>query len=110
MPAAKDENTMSGLEKFNKNFLPYLLLAFGLIQYIYTSNQSEKQGILVEIRDEQRKARLDLNAILAHQMVSDVELAALKKEFDKLSARYEQLEQRQNNIEKSQILENGNHR
>jgi len=110
MPEKKDDNAMSGLEKFNKNFLPYLLIAFGLIQYIYTNNQSDKQGILVEIREEVKSIKKDVAPLLTTVAVHTTQIEASKEDIKKVNARIDAVETRLSNFEKSQILDNANRR
>lgn len=111
MPATPPQDAaVSGLERFTKTFWPYILVALGLIQYIYTQNSANNQSVIVEIRDEQKKQNTKLDALILQNALVGPDVERLKKNDEKQDARADGLEKRQNDIEKSLILSNGNRR
>lgn len=110
MPADNEQSTVSGLEKFTKTFWPYIALVLGIIQYIYTQNMASNQGVFVEIRDEQKAINVNLVNILQKQAIQDLRNERKDKDDERRDLRIDQIEARQNNIEKTQILSDGNRR
>lgn len=110
MPEKKEDSAASGLEKFNKNFLPYLLIAFNLIAFFYTQDQSAKQGVLVDLRKEVKELKDAMAPLITTVAVHGVRDEAIKEDIKKVNSRVDAVETRLSNFEKSQILDNGNRR
>jgi len=108
MTDTKPDNAMSGFERFNKNFLPYLLIAFGALQFIYLrdiSRQDEQKKDDAEVRKEMLKKMDDVLLITPQ---NTLRIDRLETSLDKQETKVDRLEERQNTVEKTLILSNAN--
>lgn len=110
MPEDKPDNATSGLEKFTKTFLPYIMMGLALVQYIYSQQATQNQSVFVEIRDEQKKMNTSLTEVLKQMALNAADLERVKKDNEKQDTRMDNLETRQNNAEKNFILSNNGKR
>jgi peptidoglycan hydrolase CwlO-like protein len=109
-----DEKQQMGLfdalGKIASTLSPFISIAFVLIAYIYTTNQSDNQGKLNDIIKEQKEIKDAISDLKSSMIQGTSRMDRQGERIDEDRKRMTDIEQTQKDMEKTIILYNANRR